>query len=310
MKKYYNFFIVIICLIFTFFFIILRESIFDTIAFSLNMWIKTLVPSLFPFFIISDILINYNIIFYIPKKLTTFFKKIFKVNDASIIIFFLSILSGFPSNARNTKMLYDKKMISKEEASHILMFSSFSNPLFILGTLSIFFLNNKKLGIMILLAHYFSNFIIGIVLKPKYEFKNMSNINIKNTNLNFGLIFTKAIKNAIDSLLLILGVLTCFLITSTIILKIIPLNDNFRVLLKSGLEITMGLQELSLLKISDLAKVMLSASILSFGGLSIMMQVIAQISDTDISIKPYIIGRIYQMIISFILGYFFYYLFS
>ncbi len=274
------------------------------------MWIKTLVPSLFPFFIISDILINYNIIFYIPKKLTTFFKKIFKVNDASIIIFFLSILSGFPSNARNTKMLYDKKMISKEEASHILMFSSFSNPLFILGTLSIFFLNNKKLGIMILLAHYFSNFIIGIVLKPKYEFKNMSNINIKNTNLNFGLIFTKAIKNAIDSLLLILGVLTCFLITSTIILKIIPLNDNFRVLLKSGLEITMGLQELSLLKISDLAKVMLSASILSFGGLSIMMQVIAQISDTDISIKPYIIGRIYQMIISFILGYFFYYLFS
>jgi len=68
----------------------------------------------------------------------------------------------------------------------------------------------------------------------------------------------------------------------------------------------MGLLELSLLDISNLAKVMFSSSILSFGGLSIFMQVLSQISDTDISIKPYILGRFYQMIISFILSYFFY----
>jgi len=306
MKKHKNILIIIICLFILVELLIFRENIFETIAFSLNIWIKNLVPSLFPFFIISDILIEYNIIFYIPKKIKNFFKKIFKVNDASIVIFFLSMLSGFPSNARNTKTLYDKKMITKEEASHILMFTHFSNPLFILSTLAIFFLHNKKLGIIILLSHYLSNIIIGIILRPKNNFKDLSYQDIKKRESSFGLIFTKAIKNSIDSLLLILGTLTSFLIISTIILNLISLNSYFTVVIKSILEITMGLLELSLLDISNLAKVMFSSSILSFGGLSIFMQVLSQISDTDISIKPYILGRFYQMIISFILSYFFY----
>jgi len=69
MKKHKNILIIIICLFILVELLIFRENIFETIAFSLNIWIKNLVPSLFPFFIISDILIEYNIIFYIPKKI-------------------------------------------------------------------------------------------------------------------------------------------------------------------------------------------------------------------------------------------------
>jgi len=104
------------------------------------------------------------------------------------------MLSGFPSNARNTKTLYDKKMITKEEASHILMFTHFSNPLFILSTLAIFFLHNKKLGIIILLSHYLSNIIIGIILRPKNNFKDLSYQDIKKRESSFGLILLRLLK--------------------------------------------------------------------------------------------------------------------
>lgn len=44
----------------------------------------------------------------------------------------------FPSNAKYTKELYLEGSINEHEASKILMFTHFSNPLFLLGTLFIF----------------------------------------------------------------------------------------------------------------------------------------------------------------------------
>ena len=61
-----------------------------------------------------------------------------------ITILILSIISGFPSNARNTRTLYDKGLITLDEANHILIFSHFSNPLFILTTISILSLLSFK----------------------------------------------------------------------------------------------------------------------------------------------------------------------
>ena len=89
-----------------------------------------------------------------------------------ITILILSIISGFPSNARNTRTLYDKGVITLDEANHILIFSHFSNPLFILTTIAIFFFNNAKIGIILLISHYLSNLILGILFRNYfYAFK-------------------------------------------------------------------------------------------------------------------------------------------
>ena len=88
-----------------------------------------------------------------------------------------------------------------------------------------------------------------------------------------------------------------------------PLNNYSKMIVKSLLEITMGLKDLSLLNIDIMFKTMLASFFLSLGGMSILMQVISQLADTNISIKPYLIGRIYQAIISFVLAYFLFLLF-
>ena len=121
-----------------------KQLVFDTITYSLNIWVNTLIPSMFPFFVISDVLINYNITKYIPKFIINIFSKIFNINKECVTIFFLSLISGFPSSARNIKNYYEKKLITLEEANHILLFTHFSNPVFILTTVAIFFLNNEK----------------------------------------------------------------------------------------------------------------------------------------------------------------------
>jgi len=141
-RKIFNIIIIIITVFILYKVVIEKALVYSSINYALNIWVSNLIPTLFPFFIISDILINYNFTLYIPKIFRDICKYLFNITDNMITILMLSIISGFPSNARNTRTLYDKGLISLDEANHILIFSHFSNPLFILTTMAIFFFND------------------------------------------------------------------------------------------------------------------------------------------------------------------------
>lgn len=297
-NKIFNSIIVISFTIILFEILFHKNLIFETISYSLNIWVKTLIPSMFPFFIISDILISYNITNYIPGIIKKFFSKLFKVSEPVLTVFFLSCLSGFPSNARNTRTLYIENIISKEEASQALIFTHFANPLFILTTIAIFFLKNEKYGYIILISHYLGNIILGISTRFMRDAYTLDYTLSLEKSQNFATTIIKAIKSSIDTLLVILGTLTSFLVLSSLIIKHLPISSYNSSLLKGILEITMGLKSLSLLSIGDCYKVVISTMFISFGGLSVHLQVLSQLTDTDITYHYFFIARIFHAIIS------------
>lgn len=296
--------IILLCIISLIEIFLNKMLIFNTISTSLNIWINTLIPTLFPFFIISDILINYNITNYIPNQIKRIFTKLFNTSDNIITIFFLSLLSGFPSAAKNIKLMVDKKLINTKEASHTLIFTHFANPLFILGTIQTFFIKNKKLCIIILLSHYTPNIILGIL--TRHSSKKEKNIIEKKENIIFSKVIIKSIKNSIDTLLTILGILACSLIISSLIINRLKLNIYNETLLKCLLEITMGINNLSKLNIPNIYKTILTSMTLSFGGLAIHMQVLSFITEVNLSYKKFLIARIYHSILSGIIAYILY----
>lgn len=297
-NKIFNLLIIISFIILLLELLFHKTLVFESISYSLNTWVTTLIPSMFPFFVISDILISYHITNYIPKSLKKTLTRIFRVSEVVLTIFFLSCLSGFPSNARNTRTMYDNKMITKEEATQALMFTHFSNPLFILTTVAVFFLNEEKYGYLILIAHYLGNIILGIITRFRRKSYNVNYTPSLEKSQNFSTILMKAIKSSTDALLMILGSLTCFLILSSLILTHLSASPYNSSLIKGTLEITMGLKSLSLLNISDCYKVVISTMFISFGGLSVHLQVLSQLVDTDISYQPFFIARIFHAIIS------------
>lgn len=310
MKNKYQNLLIVILLLFIFFEVLFNKLIvLNTIMESLNIWVKAIIPSLFPFFVISDLLISYNFINYIPKCIKNCLCKLFNISDSALSILLLSMLSGFPSNGRNTHILYNEGRISKEEASYILMYTHFASPVFILTTCSLLYLKSEKLGIVLLLSHYLANIIIAIL------FKNMNKPSVDNSIIvitksqNFTSNLIKSIRKAIDTLLLILGILTTFLIISSLIINILKTSLYSSAIIRSILEMTLGLKYISILNISTLHKVILFSAILSFGGLSVHMQVISQIAEDNISYKYFFIGRIFQVLFSIILSYIFYNLF-
>lgn len=285
-----------------------KELVFDTVSYSLNIWVNTLIPSMFPFFVIADILINYNIVDFIPRFITNIFSYMFNISKVSTTIFFLSLISGFPSSARNIRNYYDKGRLSLNEANHILLFTHFSNPMFIISTVAVFFLDNMKYGYIILLSHYLGNFIIGIILRSKSTIDNRNYTKDNMICQNFSKTLINSIKSSIDTLLLILGTLTSFLIVSSFIIEFLDLPVYGGAIVKGILEMTMGLKNLSILNISDIYKVVISCMFISFGGLSVHLQVVSQIIDTNIKYSNFFVARIYHAIISGGLSYIFFYI--
>lgn len=301
-KKILNIIIIILTLFFMYQIIINKFLVYNSINFALDIWVNNLIPSLFPFFIITDILINYNFTYYIPKKIRYFCKRIFNITDNMLTILVLSMLSGFPNNARNTRLLYDNGMITLDEANHILIFSHFSNPVFILTTVGLFFFNNKLVGIILLISHYLSNFILGILFR-KYFKHDDNNTCIISKNIHFGNIFIKAINKSVDTILLICGIVTIFLLLSSIVNDVLSLNLYNSMIIKGILEITIGIEAVSKLNLPIIYKMGFASCFLAFGGFSVHMQVISQINDTKISYKYFFVGRIFQAIISAFITY-------
>ena len=159
-------------------------------------------------------------------------------------------------------------------------------------------------------SHYITNIIIGLLFRNYYPSKitnekfslkkailSMHNKRINN-NKRFGSIITNSLINTINTLLLILGVITTFLIITTIIDNNFHLSILNKTFISGFLEMTQGLKHVSLLNSSNNFKAILICMIISFGGLSVHTQILSIISDTKIKYKPFLLARIIHLVIS------------
>ena len=280
-------------------FLILLNSyeIMEGIKFSFYICINNLFPSLIPFMLLSNILIKYNFVSEV-NDLFGNLMKLFKVNKNASFVFIMSILSGSPSNAKYIKDLLDNKLININDAKKCLKFCHFTTPVLVIGTRGYTFLNNKKLGLIILISHFLSSIIIGLFNKKDKEIYN--DFNIINNKSNFIIILKESIFITINNLFLILGIITTTIIITTIINNIININNNFK-FIYGLIEITQGLKYLSISNLNIELKTIISSFLISFGGICIHIQVLSILDNKKIRYFPYFMSRIIHGILSSII---------
>lgn len=301
--KYTNF---IICS----FLLLFLIEIFDHTKFIINVfyeasisWYKNLIPTLFPFFIITDLLSNYGFINFISKIFGQIMV-IFKLPKKTSYALFMSMASGFPGNSKLIKELLETGEITSQEASKLLTFTHFSNPLFIIGTIGLIFLNNQKIGLLILIVHYLTNFITGFLFRNIYKETSVINKKKERTTIPFITVLLKSINNAVNTMFLIYGII----IFTSLLTNIITINLNLssfqKSLLTSFLEITQGLKLIANEPLNISIKTSLITFFLSFGGISIHMQVMGILANYKINYYLYLLARIIHASIASLLVYF------
>ena len=277
--------------------LIFADKVIINVQLAVDICINNLLPSMLPFLILSAILSNYGFVEIISKLMHPIMKYVFHLNSNCAYILILSMLSGSPANSKYIRQLLDDKKISINDANKILLFSHFVNPIFIIGTVGTIFLENKTYGYFILISHYLANFIIGIFTRDKKIPNSKIDISLNYKPKNFITTLKCAIKDTIDTLFIVFGTITCFLVTSSIINSYF----NFNPMLYGILEMTSGLKYISISNINMLYKLIFSTFFLSFGGISIHMQVLSILENKKIRYLPYLEARILQGLISIII---------
>ncbi len=299
----------------------------------LSMWFNIVIPSLLPFFIISEILIGLGVVNLIGNLLEPIISRLFNVPGEGSFVFAMSIVSGYPVGVKLVSNLRNSNSISKIEAQRLVSFCSTSGPLFMIGAVSIGMLNNSNIVPIILLAHYISAILVGFIFRfyksNNYKERNRLNKNIiKNSFIKlkearkedgraFGKLMSDSVKSSIESMLMIGG----FIILYAVIINFIKLSsidkgiihilkaifpsfnktELFSSIISGIIEITNGCKLVSEVNTSYILKISSISFLIGWSGFSIHSQAISFLNKTDISIKIYMFSKLLHGIFASIL---------
>ena len=322
----------ILFLLFTISILIFSNSNLTAVKSGISLWATSVVPSLFPFFVATELLMHTNVIYLIGNLLNRFMKPLFNVRGEGAFAFIMGIISGYPIGAKIATNFRKENICTKEECERLLSFTNNSGPLFIIGSVGILLYRNTMIGLLLFITHLLASLSVGFVFR--FWKKDSSDNNILSSNAymhqknratfsNLGEILSESIVSSIKSILVIGGFVVIFSsiisilnasgITHIIELLLSPFFDWIHIdtsfigpIFTGFFEITNGISTISNIACKKLSiNIIITAFLLGFGGVSVLLQVLSITSKSDLSIKPYIYGKVLQGILAALYVYFF-----
>ena len=284
-------------------FIINPKSCMQATSHGLHVWLVNVLPALFPFFILTRIIIALNqTSIPVLDKFTT---KCFHTQNAGLV-YFLSLLSGYPVGAKMTSDYYSLGAIDKTTATKMFSFCSTSGPMFIVGTVGIGVFKDAKIGYILLLGHILGSFLNGLLYRGKTIPINQFRSNITKTSLN------DIMYDSIVSILLVGG----YIIFSSVTIELLQISNilpalttlickipcfDYEVVYASlcGLiEITNGLILIGKIAINLPLQIVLASIIIAFSGVCIMLQSLAFLNKIGIKKSTVMLQKFTQTLFS------------
>ena len=309
----------VICFLITIFIIIFVINLKTSINAAINglrLVINAILPTIFPFSVICNLLICYDGITLYSKIIGPFICKPLGLSKSSSFPIVASFICGYPLGAKYSSDIYNLGYIQKDEYERLLNIASNAGPIFILGAVSVAMLNNIKYGYILLIANYLSIIIIGILTKnsSKNMDKEFSN-NILKKEMNFGINLKTSIESAINTTLNVGAFVIIFSVIISIIKSTTSISAAFNFLenlfkLPTGIiynlflgsiEFTNGCKMISDINLSTSLKLSLISFILCFSSLSVIAQVSSIISGDNPNFKKYILLKLLQGILGFVI---------
>ncbi len=131
----------------------------------LSIWWDVLFPSLFPFFVISEVLLGFGVVHLIGTLLDPMMRPLFRIPGAGGFVAAMGYVSGYPVGAKLTAKLWEQKMVNREEGERLVAFTTSSDPIFLIGAVSIGFFHDPKIGLLLALSHYGGGFLVGLIMR-------------------------------------------------------------------------------------------------------------------------------------------------
>ena len=271
---------------------------------------NVILPSLFPFFVLSSLVVDLGMSRYLGRLFQPVMAPLFRVNGACAAALALGFVGGYPVGARTAISLYQNGQCSKTEAERLLAFCNNCGPAFILGVVGTGIFGSGLAGLLLYLGHLAASLLVGLIFRfyqPKEGPNGGRTIQAQFQTASFPGAFTRAVTGALQSTLNICA----FVLFFTVVIRVLtrsglltgaaesiaallsPLGMDqvwARRLLTGLLEMSSGVSSLTDGTLSG--RLSMAAFMLGWAGVSVHCQVMAFLGDSGLSLRTYLAGKL------------------
>ena len=270
---------------------------------------NVIIPSLFPFFVLSALVVELGLAGALGRLLEPVMGKLFGVSGSCASAVALGFLGGYPVGARTAIELYRKGLCTRTEAQRLLAFCNNSGPAFILGVVGAGVFASSRAGLLLYLAHAAASVCVGVLFRfyRRKEGRGKEHCPTPVEAKRFSAAFTGSVASGLTSVLNICA----FVVLFTVIIRLLSLSGVLPALsgvigallaplgfdqmwaqrlLTGFLEVSTGVSALSG-EGSLPGRLTLAAFLLGWAGLSVHCQVLSFLGGSGLSPRTYLVGK-------------------
>lgn len=284
----------------------------ESARYALGLCAELIVPSLLPFFTASALLVRLGVPQVLGRVLAPLARRLWGVSGAGASAFFAGICGGYPLGAQTVAELYGNGQISREEAERLLRFCNNSGPSFLVGVIGAGLFASRAAGLLLYAVHVTAALLVGVIFRKDATSPAEP---APAPECGIGEAFLASVRQAVSSVLSVCGFVICFCVLSGLLesfgvwdaaagvltaLFRIDVPDA-RALLIGLIELSSGIGALRGLPPTG-ARFVLAAFLCGWGGLSVHLQSLAVLGETELDGRGQLAGRLLSALLSALLA--------
>ena len=290
------------------------EQVTESCRYAVDLCLSLILPSLFPFFVLSILLNRLGLPGYLGRLLTPLASRVYGITGAGASALLIGLTGGYPLGAAYIADMERAGAITAKEGERLLAFCNNSGPAFIIGAVGAGAFGSGKAGLLLYLCHVLSALLTGLFFRQKDYCREIPPLQLDSVYISQAL--PEAVKQAMGALLNVCGFVMCF----TVLVGLLDAGGAFSLLcgqLSSvfGLELQFTHAALTgVLELGSAAGALrglrptplnmaLAAAILGWGGISVHFQTRAVLAGSKIKGALHLAGRLISASIGMVLAY-------
>ena len=221
---------------------------------------------------------------------------LFRLPGLASSALFLGLVGGYPIGAQTAADLYCQRLLTREEAERLLSFCNNSNPVFLISVLGVGVFGSVRTGVLLWLIHVLSALLVGLLFRghgKTADRQHAQPISCRTVSLPAALV--TAVRSSAGGMLSVCAFVTLFYVVAA---PLKALGPRLGPTLVGAVE----LFSLTPLLTPDFFGFVLAAGCAGWGGLSVLFQTAAVLDGTDLSLRPCLLGKLAQGLLSALLA--------
>lgn len=252
----------------------------------LELCLKSVIPSLFPFMVISAFLVQSNMTAKADRFLSPVTRLLFRQPGCAGSVIFLSLIGGYPVGAGLVGQLYESKKITLSQGQRLLLFCINPGPAFVISCVGVQMLSSQKAGVILFASVTVSSLILGFLTRFMSDPPEEPVKTEKDSMGDLSQSFVLSAAKSTNSILMICGWVIIFSTVSALI-KTAGLPDSAALFTDCILEVTNGcFNSIGVLPVSAIA------GIIGWSGLCVHCQIMPALVRLKLNYKYFLTGRI------------------